>query len=382
MTLQGKSHRRSDRVTQDRTENEDLAIPDAPLPVSVLTGFLGSGKTTVLRHLLGHPDMSETAVIINEFGEIGLDHLLVEKVDDDTVLLNSGCLCCTIRGDLVESLRDLFKRRVRRQVPAFERVVIETTGLADPAPILQTLMTDPLLSSRFRLDGVITAVDSVNGLESLDRHPESAKQAAVADRLLMTKGDLVAKDASQRLTARLRALNPAAPSYAVENGIVDPALLFDAGLYNPKTKSLEVQAWLKAEAFAAHGANHDADHDHGGHGGHAHHNDVNRHGDGIRAFCLIYEQPLVWDRFNSWIEMLITLYGANILRIKGLLNVAEIDEPLVIHGVQHVFHPPVRLEAWPDSDRRSRLVFITRDLDQEMFEHTLRAFNEDDSTPL
>ena len=371
---------------------EDLDIPEEPLPISVLTGFLGSGKTTLLRQLLAHPAMEQTAVIVNEFGEIGLDHLLVEKIAEDAVLLNSGCLCCTVRGDLIESLRDLFKRRVKREVPAFERLVIETTGLADPAPILQTLMTDPLIASRFRLDGVITTVDGVNGSATLDQQIESVKQAAVADRLLVTKSDIAAPDQLVALKTRLQQLNPAAGLLSVVEGDVHPDRLFNAGLYDPETKSLDVQGWLKAEAYGAPPGDRDH-HDHDGHhhGGHEHrehehqgnhHHDVNRHDQSIRAFCLTYEQPLDWDRFVSWIEMLITLYGSGLLRIKGLLNVKNMDQPLVIHGVQHVFHPPVQLEAWPDEDRRSKIVFITRDLEEEMFANTLKAFNEDSASPI
>ncbi|MGF1594524.1 MAG: CobW family GTP-binding protein [Kiloniellaceae bacterium] len=360
------------------TENAALAIPDEPLAVSVLTGFLGSGKTTLLRYLLGHPAMEETAVIVNEFGEIGLDHLLVEKATEDTLLLNSGCLCCTVRGDLVAGMRDLFRRRVKGEVPPFQRLVIETTGLADPAPILQTIMTDPLLAERFRLDGVIATVDAAAGAATLDRHAESVKQAAVADRLLLTKSDLADAEGRAALEARLRALNPAAPIYPVTQGEIDPALLFNAGLYDPATKTADVQAWLKAEAYGqAHEHGHEHEHGHG-----HHHHDVNRHDDSIRAFCLTYEKPLDWDRFNSWVEMLITLYGSDILRIKGILNVGGVEQPIVIHGVQHVFHPPARLAAWPDGDRRSRLVFIVRDLKPEMFEHTLKAFNEDSAAPL
>ncbi len=358
------------------SDQADLAIPEEPLAVSVLTGFLGSGKTTLLQQLLAHPDMEETAVIVNEFGEIGLDHLLVEQASEATVLLNSGCLCCTVRGDLVAGMRDLYKRRVKREVPPFKRLVIETTGLADPAPILQTLMTDPLLSARFRLDGVIATVDAVNGQATLDLQGESVKQAAVADRILLTKSDLAEEAARASLAERLQALNPAAPIYESVQGDVAPALLFNAGLYDPQKKSPDVQAWLKAEAYQA--ADHDGDHPHHYHHGH----DVNRHDEAIRAFCLTYDKPLDWERFNSWIEMLITLHGANILRIKGLLNVAEVDQPIVIHGVQHVFHPPVRLEAWPDDSRATRLVFIVRDLKRELFEHTLRAFNEDSAGPL
>ncbi len=345
----------------------DLAIPDEPLPVSVLTGFLGSGKTTLLKHLLGHPAMEETAVVINEFGEIGLDHLLVEKADEDTVLLNSGCLCCTIRGDLIDTLRSLFKRRVRREVPAFQRLVIETTGLADPAPILHTLMNDPLLVTRFRLDGVIATVDAVNGARTLDRHEEALKQAAVADRLLITKTDLVEEAAAAALEARLGALNPAAPRHQVAHGEIEPACLFNAGLYDPETKSLDVRRWLKAEAYE--GGRSDS-HDH------HHYHDVNRHDARIRAFCISHDRPLNWDRFNDWLEMLMSVHGARLLRVKGLLNIEDMERPGGNHGVQHIFHPPALLDTWPDEDRRSQLVFITRDLEQDSFERTLRAFTE------
>ena len=350
---------------------EDLAIPDAPLPVSILTGFLGSGKTTLLRYLLGRPGMAQTAVIVNEFGEIGLDHLLVEKIDDNAVLLNSGCLCCTVRGDLVEAMRRLFKQRVRREIPPFERLVIETTGLADPAPVLQTMMSDPLIASRFRLDGVVTTVDGLLGDASLERHLESVKQAAVADRIVITKTDLAPPQDVAALRSQLRALNPAAPILEAVDGRIEPAELFDAGLYNPQTGSLDLERWLKAEAYG-----------HDEHGDHDHTHDVNRHGDGIRAFCLTYDKPLEWERFSSWIEMLLTLYGSGLLRIKGIVKVEGLQGPLVIHGVQHIFHPPVQLDDWPGDDQRSKIVFITHGLEEAMFENTLKAFNEDSADPL
>lgn len=353
------------------------------LPVSVITGFLGSGKTTLLKHLLAHPDMGQTAVIINEFGEVGLDHLLVEKAEDDTILLESGCLCCTIRGDLIDALRRLYKRRHKGEIPQFKRVVIETTGLADPAPILHTLMQDPVLTSVYRLDGVIATVDAVNGEMQMDRQMESVKQAAVADRLLLTKCDLADADRIAALDARLRRLNPAAPILRVANGVVDPAALFNAGLYNPDSKSLDVQRWLREEAYVVphdhqeHEHGHDHRHGHGHDHDHGHGLDVNRHDAHIRAFCVIRDKPLDWERFCAWIDMLTTTQGPDLLRIKGLLSIAGEAQPVAIHGVQHLFHPPVLLPSWPSDDRRSKLVFITRDLDQAQINESMTAFLDD-----
>jgi G3E family GTPase len=354
------------------------------LPVSVITGFLGSGKTTLLRHLLAQDWMKDTAVVINEFGEIGLDHELVEAASEDTILLSSGCLCCTIRGDLIDTLRRLYKQRDRGEIPAFRRLVIETTGLADPAPILQTLIGDPLLSAFYRLDGVITTVDAVNAMSQFDSQMESVKQAAVADRLLITKSDLVSASAIAQLETRLRQLNPAAPIHRIIQGQIQAAQLFNAGLYNPETKSLDVQNWLRAEAYGQdHDQHGDHHHDHHGHDHHEHGhdhdhgqhaNDVNRHDDHIRAFCLTYEAPLDWDKFVTWIEMLTATNGINILRIKGILNIIDEEKPVAIHGIQHLFHPPVVLPAWPSADRRSRLVFITRDLDAASLGKSLADF--------
>lgn len=341
------------------------------LPVSVITGFLGSGKTTLLKNLLKQPDMADTAVVINEFGEIGLDHLLVEEAKEDTILMSSGCLCCSIRGDLIDTLRRLYKRRERGEVPRFKRLVIETTGLADPAPILQTLIGDPLLSAFYRLDGVVATVDAVNGMDQLDRQFESVKQAAVADRLVLTKTDLATAGQRTALEARLRALNPAAPLLPVAHGAVAAGQLFDAGLYNPAEKSPDVARWLKEEAYSQAQTGHQH-HDHGHHHDHAH--DVNRHDDHIRAFCLIHERPIAWDKFVNWIEMLITMRGADLLRIKGILNVAGSDAPVAIHGIQHLFHPPAVLPGWQGEDRRSRIVFITRDLERAWLEQSMTEF--------
>ncbi|MEQ8195729.1 MAG: GTP-binding protein [Rhodospirillales bacterium] len=338
----------------------------------MITGFLGSGKTTLLNALLKHPGMAETAVIINEFGEIGIDHLLVEEAFEDTLLLNSGCLCCTIRGDIVDTLDRLHGQMSRGEIPPFRRAVIETTGLADPAPVLQTLMTEALVVNRFRVDGIVTTVDAANGLAQLDEYPEPVKQAAVADRIVLTKTDLVSADEVQVLKKRLRDLNPAAPIFEVLNGRIEPDKLFDAGLFDPKKKTPDVQAWLRAEAYRDeedHANGHEKDH-------RRTHHDVNRHGDNIRAFCLTYEKPIPWEAFKAWLESIASVRGSDLLRMKGIVNIEGEDTPIVIHAVQHVFHPPTRLAAWPDNDHRTRIVFITRNIDREPLERTLRAFAE------
>ena len=351
---------------------------DPRIPIALLTGFLGSGKTTVLNHLVQQPELRETLVLINEFGEIGLDHLLVAPGRDDVVIeMSSGCLCCTIRGDLADTLRDALWRFARGGRTWFNRVVIETTGLADPAPILHTLMMEPMIARRYRLDGVITTVDAVNGMDTLDRQFESVKQAAVADRLLLTKVDLAEAEAVERLEQRLRALNPTAPILYARQGVVDPAIL-DAGLYDPTTKTLEVRRWLGAEAFddPAHNPRHEHPaHDHAHHD-HAHH-DVNRHDERIRAVCLTLDKPVRRLLFDLWLEILMQIKGPDLLRIKGIVHITDAEGPLVIHGVQHIFHPPIPLAAWPSADRRTRLVLITRDIDEEWLRNTLALFDVD-----
>ncbi len=345
----------------------------APIPVAVLTGFLGSGKTTLLNQLVRDTALANAAIIINEFGEIGLDHLLVESADEGILEMSSGCLCCSIRGDLVDTLNDLLERRDDGRIKAFDRVVIETTGLADPAPILHTIMSHPYLVMRYRLDGVIATVDAVNGLDTLESHGEAVKQAAVADRIVLTKTDLCRDDGKRAesledLKTRLGSLNPAAKLIVACHGQVSAADLFDAGLYNPDTKAPDVARWLREEAFAE-------EHDGGDH--HTHHHDVNRHDENISAYCIAQDAPLSMNSFNLFMELLRANYGADLLRMKGIVQLEEDPErPVVIHGVQHVFHPPVHLDAWPDSDRRSRIVFITRNIPKEHLEGLMKAFAE------
>jgi len=321
------------------------------IPVLLLTGFLGSGKTTLLSHLLRQPEFARTAVIINEFGEIGLDYELVEKSDDSVIALTTGCLCCKVRDDLTATLADLLRRRDDGTVLPFTRIVIETSGLADPAPILQTLMTDATAAGRLVLDGVVTTVDAVNGASTLAHEWISVKQVAVADRLILTKSDLAEPEA--KLTQRLTDLNAAAPLISAAHGKVDPQCLFESGSYDLQRKSLDVRSWL-GEGAHHHGP-HDAD---------------------VQSYTIVRHTPIRAVTLTLLLETLAEHCGADLLRLKGIVDVLESpDRPAVIHGVQHVFHAPAWLPRWPSDDRRSRIVVITRGIPQPWIETLLDALD-------
>ena len=333
----------------------------AAVPVSVITGFLGSGKTTLLARLLRDPALAHTAVIVNEFGEVGLDHLLVEASDEEIVLLDSGCVCCSVRGDLVRTAGDLLARRAAGAIAPFERIVIETTGLADPAPILQALMTDPAIADSLVLESVIATVDAAVGAATLDAHPESVKQAAIADRIVVTKTDL-SDPAANGLSERLRALNPAAPKLTAVHGAVDASRLFGGGMYD--AQGPDVRRWLAAETVPHEPANHGHDHAAG------------RHYGAVASFCLRRSTPLRAVTLTLFLQVLAEHCGARLLRLKGLVDVLESPgRPAVIHGVQHVFHPPAWLDAWPDEDRTTRIVVIGLGLDPLWLEALLDALD-------
>jgi G3E family GTPase len=356
-----------------------------PIPLTLLTGFLGAGKTTLLNRLLKDQALAETVVIVNEFGEVGLDHLMIEGVEENMILLASGCLCCTIRDDLIVTLEDLLRRRDNGRIAPFQRVVIETTGLADPAPILNVLINHPYLAMRFKLDGVVTLVDAVNGMATLDAHEEAVKQVVAADRLILTKADLIADEAGLApLRDRLAALNPGItllqPDAAAK-------ALVGSGLYDLAERPQRLRQWLADEALGEadhhHGQDHaHVDHAHDDHHGHGHHHDhghdhhdVNRHDASIRAFALTADAPIAQATFDLFWTLLRSTHGPKLLRLKGLVNLAEYPgQPLLVHAVQQILHPPLLLEAWPDADHRSRLVLIVRDIDPSVVERLWAAF--------
>jgi len=337
-----------------------------PIPLSVITGFLGSGKTTLLNQLLRDPLLTNTAIIINEFGDIGIDHLLVETADEGIIELSDGCLCCTVRGDLVDTLLRLLKRCDEPDT-VINRIIVETTGLADPAPILHTIMAHPMLVDQIRLDGVIVLVDVVNGFDTLDAHAEAVKQVAMADRIVLSKRQLQSDQAAiDVLLKRIGRLNPGAPiiDSSIDESRDDPLLpkLINCGLYDPVSKSVDVAHWLREEAIKSGSHTH-------------HHHDVNRHDASIRAFTLSHDIPIEAAAIQAFFDLLRSAHGPKLLRLKGIIQTAENPEsPVVIHAVQHLFHPPVTLPQWPDDDHRTRLVLITKNLAPEFVERLFNAF--------
>lgn len=343
------------------------------LPVTVITGFLGSGKTTLLRRLVRHPAMHRAAVIINEFGDVAIDHELVAGSSEQTTLLGNGCLCCTLRTDLQETLRELFVKRRTGEVIDFDRVFIETSGLADPVPVLHTLRTDGLLGAQYRLDGVVTVVDAVNGMGELDTIPEAVRQAAVADRLVVTKTDIAEGDAVARLRQRLAALNPFALCTTAVEGDIDPALLANIAPRAVTAQREELDRWLipvpNANASTGTGTSsrvapasvaHDV---------------------AIRSFCLWFDTPFKWESLNAALRALSELRGPDLLRVKGIVHVEGEAGPVVLQGAQHIFHPPVTLEAGHDTDPRSRIVFIVRNITRPTIENLFAAVEALGATP-
>ncbi|MEI7515087.1 MAG: GTP-binding protein [Betaproteobacteria bacterium] len=325
----------------------------ARIPVNVLTGFLGSGKTSLLNRLLRDPLFHNCAVLINEFGDIGIDHHLVDRIDGDLVLLQSGCICCTIRGDLATAIRGLYERRERGEIPAFVRLVIETTGLADPVPVLSTVMYDRVLQHHFRVGNVVTTVDAVNGAANLGQYPECQKQVAVADRLVVTKADIADASGLDALHAQLARVNPSAPCVALDPVRLDARAILGADVFDIASKTEEVAHWLQSTRQRNYLAL-AADPKSGA--------DANVHRD-IVSFALDLPEALDWTVFSLWLSLLLHAYGAQVLRVKGLLNVEGADAPVVVHGVQQLVHPPSHLECWPSADHHSRLVFIVRGLE-------------------
>ena len=332
--------------------------------VNLLTGFLGSGKTTLLRRLLRDPFLARSAVLINEFGEVGLDHHLVERIDETTVLLRSGCLCCTIRGDLSDAVRALQSRRSSGLIPDFDRIVIESTGLADPFPILSTLRADPVLRHHFQIGAVVTTVDAVNAPGQMEGRVELVKQVASADRILLTKTDLADVAVVRALSSRLSVLNPTAALRDVHDASWSAKWLMtpDQWISTRPIADAMRQEWAD-EVEAPHG--------HAAEGKHSH--SPNRHGDSVQAFSVVAEDEIDWTAFGIWLTMLLNRHGTRILRVKGILNLSGEERPVAVHGVQHLVHSPVHMERWEGSPC-SRLVFIVDGLDPALIRRSFDAF--------
>jgi G3E family GTPase len=346
-------------------------------PITVLTGFLGSGKTTLLNRALREPTMANTAVVINEFGEIGLDHLLAARSDDTIMVLENGCLCCTVFGDLVTTLNNLFHAREDGAIPRFDHVVIETSGLADPSPLIQAFLSDPTLAGLYRIGTVIATVDAVNGPHTLDEHIESVRQVALADRILLTKLDLIeaakAKESGAALVARLHRLNPAAKISRIDDAELDVGRLLRAEDSDPADPKADMRAWLNAAAYESHDGHH---HDHDEEHAHHEHDHHGLHDRDIASFCFIRQDPIPREALRLLLDALQQNLGPALLRVKGLINVAEEpDRPAVIQGAQQLLHNLTWLERWPDSDRRSKIVFITQGFDRAEVEDMIAVLD-------
>lgn len=332
------------------------------IPVNLLTGFLGSGKTTLLNHMLRSAAFSDCAVLINEFGSVGVDHHLIGAIQGDVVLLRSGCICCTVRGDLASAILSLHAQREAGSIPAFKRLVIETSGLADPTPVLATLMHERVIRHQYRVGNVITTVDAVNAASQLAQFPQAIKQIAVADRMVMTKTDLVDVAHVRALQARLSRINGAPTVLQSLHRPPSAQQLLGEDVFDIKTKSAEVARWLQSAPLGPHRTLAGA-----GSGSHV---------DNICSLVLALDQQLDWHVFGVWLTLLLHAHGDRVLRVKGLLDVLGCDTPVVIHGVQHLVHPPVHLSGWPDGPRRSQLVFIARGMDQATIQNSFAVFQQ------
>lgn len=361
------------------------------IPVSIITGFLGAGKSTLLNRLLKDRQLSDCAVIINEFGDVGIDHMLVETSGDQMVELSDGCLCCTVRGELVDTLASFIDLMQTGKMKPISRVVIETTGLADPVPVLQSVIGNPVLAQNFHLDGVVTVIDALNGMRSLDNHEEARRQAAVADRLVISKTTMAEPADVNALVARLMAINPNARIVDADGEEAGTAALLQAGYFDVTAKSPDVARWLADEdkaqdhhhdnhAHHDHGHHHHDGHDHHDHGHHAHghhhhHDDVNRHDASIRSFSIVHDQPIDRNAVAMFVDLLRSAHGEKLLRMKAIVMLSDDPaRPLVLHAAQSTLHPPARLDAWPGEDRRTRLVLITKDLEEDFVRDLFDAF--------
>jgi len=334
---------------------------DKRIPVTLLTGFLGSGKTTLLNKLLNHPDMKDTAVIINELGEAGLDHILARTVEsphiaDNTVLLESGCLCCTLRNELADTLRDLFFKRALGGIPEFRRIVIETTGMADPGSIMANLLNEPVIGSTYRLDAVVVTVDATHGLQQLDKHTEARKQAAVADVLLITKVDLASAEQISALTEKLQDINPGATIHRITHGHIDPQAIINVGLFDVESRMAQPQRWLRAprRPGAMSGTLPQKTHD-----------------DAISSFTVTLPTSLTWHQLEPVLQWLCATFGENLLRLKGIVHAEDQPAPLAVHAVQHTLYPPTLLAGWGEDEPITRVVLIGKGLDETVVRKAL-----------